>query len=61
MYVCPTCSKKFEEEEKLVKHFLSCWKQNNPNHISKEAPHSEDVETRDINEDMKKFFEGRIV
>ena len=61
MYICPTCSKKFEKEEKLTKHFLSCWKENNPNHISKEAPRSEDIETREINEDMKAFFERRVI
>ena len=56
MYICPTCCKEFEKEEVLVKHFLKCWKEKNPCHKSKSAPHSEDVMTRNI--DLFKFFEG---
>ena len=36
MYFCPTCNKKFPTEEKVVKHFLVCWKEKNPYHQSKE-------------------------
>ena len=56
MYICPICNRKFKEEEKLVKHFLTCWKEKNPFHTSKEAPRSEDVEIRTINEDVMDFF-----
>ena len=56
MYICPTCNRKFNEEERLVKHFLACWKEKNPYHQSKEAPYSESVETRTINDDVANFF-----
>ena len=49
MYICPICNRKFEKEEKLAKHFLPCWKENNPFHISKEAP-------RIVNDDIMNFF-----
>ena len=49
MYICPTCCKEFEKEEVLVKHFLKCWKDKNPNHHSKPAPRSEDINTREVN------------
>lgn len=57
MYICPICSKEFEEEDRIVKHLLSCWREHNPNHKSKNAPRSEDTETRNINNDMQAFFE----
>ena len=56
MYICPTCRKEFEKEEVLVKHFLKCWKDKNPNHHPKSAPHSEDINTREVNEDVMNFF-----
>lgn len=56
MYICPTCKKQFNEEEKLVKHFLACWKEQHPNYKSKDAPRSPDVETRKINDDIMNFF-----
>ena len=56
MYICPTCCKEFEKEEVLVKHFLKCWKDKNPNHHSKSAPRSEDINTREVNEDVMNFF-----
>ena len=56
MYICPTCYKEFKKEEILVKHFLKCWKEKNPYHKSKSAPHSEDVNTREVNEDIMNFF-----
>lgn len=46
MYICPTCKKGFEKEENLTKHFLSCWKEQHPSHVSKSAPRSESIETR---------------
>ena len=57
MFICPVCSKEFLKEENLVKHYLSCWKENNPNHKSKDAPRSKDIETRSVTEDIKTFFE----
>lgn len=56
MYICPTCKKQFDNPEDVAKHSLKCWREHNPNHKSKSAPHSEDVMTRNI--DLFKFFEG---
>lgn len=56
MYICPVCKKGFNSSEIVVKHYLSCWKERNPNHSSKEAPHSNDVITRKINSTMEDFF-----
>lgn len=56
MYICPTCHKKFQEEQKLIKHFLSCWKEQHPFHQSKPAPKGEDIEIRKVNEDIMNFF-----
>ena len=56
MFVCPTCDKQFDKEENLVKHFLQCWKEKNPNHQSKAAPRSEDIDTREENQDILDFF-----
>ena len=58
MYICPTCYKEFEKEEACVKHVLKCWKDKNPNHQSKPAPRSEDINTRDINDDVANFFDS---
>ena len=56
MYICPTCCKEFEKEEILVKHFLKCWKDKYPCHKSKSAPRSEDINTREVNDDVMNFF-----
>ena len=56
MFICPECKKGFELEEALVKHMLRCWREKNPNHKSKNAPRSEDVHTRKINDDILNFF-----
>ena len=56
MYICTTCHKKFQEEKKLTKHFLSCWKEQHPFHQSKPAPKGEDIEIRKVNEDIMNFF-----
>lgn len=56
MYICPTCNREFIEEDKLTKHFLSCWKQKNPNHKPKPAPRSEDIVTRKADADVFSFF-----
>lgn len=57
MFVCPTCGREFEGENVVVKHFLSCWKERNPNHKSKSAPRSEDLNTRIVNDSVLGFFE----
>lgn len=57
MFICPTCGKEFEKENTVVKHFLNCWKERNPNHKSKSAPHSEDLNTRIVNDSVLGFFE----
>ena len=56
MYICPTCNRKFKTEEAIAKHSLRCWKEHNPNHRSKEAPHSENITERKINSDIINFF-----
>ena len=56
MYICPTCNKKFKTEDKLTKHFLSCWKEQHPYYQSKPAPRSENIETREVSNDIINFF-----
>ena len=56
MYICPTCEKQFNTEEILTKHFLKCWKDKNPNHRSKSAPRSEDINTKEITSEISDFF-----
>lgn len=56
MYICPTCKKEFISEEKIAKHYLKCWKEKNPFHVSKDAPRGEDIETRVVNSDIENFF-----
>lgn len=56
MYICPTCNKQFTNEDILVKHFNKCWKEQNINHRPKDAPRSEDITTRTINDDVINFF-----
>ena len=56
MFVCPTCNKQFNTEDTLVKHYLRCWKERNPNHKSKPAPRSEDINTREDSQDILDFF-----
>jgi len=57
MFICPTCGKEFNTEELIQKHFLACWKEQHPYHKSKDAPRSEDIVTREINDDIINFFE----
>ena len=56
MYICPICKKEFNSEENVSKHYLKCWKERNPNHQAKSAPRSEDINTREINNDVLNFF-----
>ena len=56
MFICPTCRKKFKTEDLIRTHFLSCWKEQHPFHQSKSAPHSADIVTREVNEDIMNFF-----
>lgn len=56
MYICPVCNKQFKEEDILVKHYLSCWKKENPHLRSKPAPRSEDISTREVNKEVEDFF-----
>lgn len=58
MYICPTCQRGFETEQQIQKHFLSCWKERHPFHISKEAPHSEDISNSKNEDIMLQFFGG---
>lgn len=56
MYICPVCQRKFEKEDWMRKHYLACWKEHNPNHISKPAPRSETLESREVCDDVTEFF-----
>ena len=56
IYICPTCGKEYETEEEISKHYLKCWKNNNTSHQSKPAPRSEDITTREMGDDVVKFF-----
>lgn len=55
-FICPTCNEKFSTEEKIQKHFLSCWKERHPFYQSKSAPRSNDIITREISDDVMNFF-----
>lgn len=56
MYICPTCNGQFSTEEILVKHMSKCWREKNPHLRSKPAPRSEDINTREINDELVDFF-----
>ena len=56
MYICPTCGKEFDKEEKIQRHFLQCWKEQHPYHQSKSAPRSEDITIRQVSNDIINFF-----
>lgn len=56
MYICPVCGKQFDAENLLVKHYLKCWKDHNPNHKPGSAPRSEDINTCEVNSDIANFF-----
>ena len=56
MFICPTCGKQFEVEDVFTKHFLKCWKEQHPYHQSKPAPRSEDINTREVSNEILDFF-----
>ena len=56
IYICPTCGKEFDVEEKITSHFLKCWKEQHPYHKSKSAPHSANRETKEVSNDILDFF-----
>lgn len=58
MYICPVCKCEFEDEKesRMARHFLRCWKENNPNHKSNTIEPSETIETREVNNDVMNFF-----
>lgn len=56
MFICPICLREFEKESDIVKHLTSCWGEKNPYRKSKPAPRSEDVNTREDNQDILDFF-----
>lgn len=58
MYICPICKCEFENEKesRMSKHFLKCWKENNPNHKTNSIEPSETIETRKDNKDITDFF-----
>ena len=58
MYICPVCNKEIEKEDDAVKHFLRCWKEKNPHLKSKPAPCSEDINTREVSDDVINFFDS---
>ena len=56
MFICPICLREFEKESDIVKHLASCWGEKNPYCKSKPAPRSEDINTREDNQDILDFF-----
>ena len=58
IYICPTCGKEYTSEQDVSKHFLKCWKDNNPHHKSKSAPRSADIHTSTVNDDVAQFFKS---
>ena len=56
MYICPTCKEEFKTKDGITKHFLKCWKEQHPFHMSKSAPRSEDITTREVSNDIMNFF-----
>lgn len=56
IYICPTCEREFNTEEEVSKHFLKCWKDNNPHHISKPAPRSENISVSEASQEIFEFF-----
>jgi len=57
MYICPICNRQFDEEEKIAKHSLKCWREHNPYHQSTPASRSENITERKVSNDIANFFE----
>ena len=58
MFVCSTCGKQFDTKDALTNHFMKCWKEQHPYHKSKPAPRSEDINTREDNQEILNFFQS---
>ena len=58
MFICPTCQAEYNNEDLMRLHFLSCWKEKHPYHKSKSAPHSDDIVTKEVSNDIMDFFKG---
>ena len=56
MYICPVCNRQFDSKEQIAKHSLPCWREHNPNHVSKPAPRSEDITERKVSDAALNFF-----
>ena len=56
MYICSICNRQFKNKEDIAKHSLKCWRENNPYHKSKTAPHSSNRIERTVNKDILNFF-----
>lgn len=56
MYICPTCHRGFKDEAILASHFLQCWREHNPGHISKPAACKGNTTETQMNEDVTNFF-----
>ena len=58
MFICPVCHKEFDSEQKVVRHYLACWKVNALPHKPKDAPRSEDINKSNGADVMQNFMEG---
>jgi hypothetical protein len=56
MYICPICNKGFQNPDTITKHSLQCWREHNPNHISKPAPCRGNTTKRQTTQDVENFF-----
>lgn len=56
MFICPVCKREYKTDTAVAKCFLQCWKEQNPNHKSKEAPHSDDIIVRQVSSEIENFF-----
>lgn len=58
MFICPVCHQEFDSEQKVVHHYLACWKENALPHKPKEAPRSQDINKSNGADAMQNFMEG---
>ena len=56
MYICPICRREYTTDEAVAKCFLRCWREEHPCQKSCNAPHSEDIFDRKVNEYISTFF-----